>query len=219
MKSLESLLKSETNYMFTDTFYHNLSKKISDFYSENKNKDGFVYFIKNGAKGNKVKIGSAINIDNRVKGCQTAFHDKIFILGFIKSSDYIFLEKDVHSLFSDNRIKGEWFELNEIDIFTLKELYDYKQVNDFYDFKIPIEKMKPKEYKNKFNEITEFCKNLELNKKYTASGLLKKFKSDNPEVEIPSTSWFGREMSNSFNFLGLKKISSTSGGIRSFILK
>jgi len=219
MDSLENLIKKETNYMFSDAFYEMFAKKINDFVYEKKNTDGYVYFIKNGSSGNKVKIGSAINIDNRVNSYQTAFHEKIFILGYIKAENYIFLEKDIHRLFSDSRIKGEWFEIDDLDIFTLKELYEYNEINDFYNKSINIEKMTPKISVSNFSELIDFCKKLELNKSYNTSGLFKKFKELNPECEIKSISWFGRELSSVFKTLGLKKKESTSGGIRTFILK
>lgn len=216
MENLEKLLRRETSYMFTDVFYGKLTKAVLDFISENKHKGGYIYFIKNGSSGNKVKIGSAIDIDRRVNSYQTAFHEKIFIVGYIKSDDYIFLEKEIHSIYSDSRVKGEWFEINDIDLFSLREMYEFKSVNDYYKNGVLIEKMESKEPKNKFNEITEFCKKLEKGKEYRTSNLFKKFKKENPNIEITNSSWFGRELSNSFRVLGLKKKDSTAGGVRTF---
>ena len=109
MKNIESLIKSETNYMFSDMFYSKISKKINDFYVENKNKKGFVYFIKNGSSSSKVKIGCAINIDKRVASYQTAFYEKIFLVGYIESEDYVFLEKEVHSFLLTKELKESGF--------------------------------------------------------------------------------------------------------------
>lgn len=219
MDNLEKLIRTQTNYMFTDVFYENFTKKIQDFVSENKHNSGYVYLIKNGKFGNNVKIGSAIDIDNRVFSYQTAFHEKIFIVGYIKTENYIFVEKDIHKLFSDKKIKGEWFNIDDLDIFTLKEIYQYNEINDFYNKSIKIEKMTPQKSISDFSELIEFCKNLEINKSYKTSGLFKKFIQLNPDCKIKSTSWFGREISNIFKSLGLKKIDSTAGGIRTFILK
>jgi len=219
MDSLEKLIKRETNYMFSDVFYRKFTDKILSFVNENKHKDGFVYFIKNGVSGNKVKIGSAIDIDKRILSYQTAFHEKIFVLGYIKSDNYIFLENELHKTFSDKRIKGEWFEFDDLDIFSVKELYNFIYINDFYDNKIKIEKMNPKVNSLEFNEIFEYCKTLELNKSYRTSFIFKDFINLYPQTDIKNTSWFGREISKTFKRMGIKKIDSTGNGIRTFILK
>lgn len=219
MDSLEKLIKRETNYMFTDAFYERFTKKINDFVSDKKNETGYVYLIKNGRFGNNIKIGSAIDIDKRVLSYQTAFHEKIFIVGYIKAEEYIFVEKEIHKIFSDKKIKGEWFNIDDLDIFTLKELYEYNEVNNFYNNSIKIEKMIPQKNISSFSELIDFCKSLEINKSYKTSGLFKKFTELNPKCEIKNTSWFGREISKIFKNLGLKKIDSTANGIRTFILK
>lgn len=218
MENLEKLLKRETNYMFADVFYINLTKKLMDFMSDNKHKDGFVYFIKNGAYGSKVKIGSAIDIDKRVSSYQTAFNEKIFVIGYIKSEDYIFLEREIHSFFSDKRLKGEWFELNEFDLFNLRESFDFIDVNDFYNNRVLIKNMPKKINENKFNGIVDFCKKLEFNKYYNTGDLFRKYKNEYPESNIINASWFGRELSKTLGILGIKKKDSTNGGIRKFIL-
>ena len=84
MENLEKLIKRETNYMFSDAFYNNFTNKILNFISENKHKEGYVYFIKNGSNSSKVKIGNAINLDNRINSYKTSFYEKVFIVGYIR---------------------------------------------------------------------------------------------------------------------------------------
>ncbi len=219
MENLEKLIKRETNYMFSDVFYENFTKKILLFLSENKHKDGFVYFIKNGISSNKVKIGSAIDIDKRINSYQTSFHEKIYILGYIKSDDYIFLEKEIHDTFSEKRVKGEWFEIDDLDLYTIKELYNFNNVNDFYKRNINIKDMPNKVLLNDVSGMISFCENLKLNHVYKTSDLFKVFLEKNTDCKIINVSWFGRELSKTLKRIGIKKIDSTNGGIRTFILK
>ena len=219
MDSLEKLIRKETNYMFAEGFYENFTKKILSFVSENKHTSGFVYFIKNGSSSNKIKIGSAIDIDKRILSYQTAFYEKIFIVGYIKSDDYIFLEKEIHKTFSDKRIKGEWFEIDQLDFYTLRELYCFYDINDFYKKNIKITDMPNNLQLNEFNETIDFCKKLELNKVYKTSDLFKEFKGMYPSLSNKTISWFGRDLSKCLKIIGIKKISNTNGGIRTFILK
>lgn len=219
MDSLEKLIKKETSYMFTDVFYSNFTGKILNFVSENKHKEGYVYFIKNGSNSSKVKIGNAIDIDNRVCSYKTAFYEKVFIVGYIKSDNYIFLEKEIHDTLLSKKIKGEWFDLDALDFFNIKENYDFISINDYYSNKTKIKDMTEKESTLKNSNILDFCKKLKTNKKYETSILEKTYKDLYPNENISSTSWFGRELSNTFKILGLNKINSTQGGIRSFTLR
>lgn len=216
MESLEKLIKKETNYMFNDVFYQNFSKKILDFVSENKHLHGYVYFIKNGKNGNKVKIGNALDIDKRVSSYNTAFYNKVYILGYIKSEDYIFLEKDIHSFLSDKNIKGEWYEIDLMDMIKIKESYDFISINDFYNSKIKIEKMESKHSEIKNSDIIDFCKTLKTDRYYNTTDLFKKFSELYPENNFNSISWFGRELNNSLNILGYNKKTKTDSGIRTF---
>lgn len=218
MDNLEKLIKRETNYMFSDQFYENFTKKIFDFVSESKHSSGYVYFIKHGSQGNKIKIGSAIDIDKRIASYQTAFYSKIFIVGYIKCDEHIFVEKELHKLFSDKRIKGEWFEIDNYDLFTIKEMYDFTPINDYYSVKNKIDKMLPKTSKDELAELMEFCKNLQPNKPYNTSALFDGFKKQYPDCKIKNVSWFGRELNKNISILGHRKVTSTANAYRTFTI-
>lgn len=66
----------------------------------------FVYFI--GAETGPIKIGIAVNPENRLKGLQTSHHEKLAILATVSGD--LDTEKAYHRRFKRYRIKGEWFE-------------------------------------------------------------------------------------------------------------
>lgn len=70
-----------------------------------------VYVIK--AKGTpRYKIGYATNPRKRIKTLQTACPYPIEVINCIDSADRD-IESMAHSIWSDHRVQGEWFELPE----------------------------------------------------------------------------------------------------------
>lgn len=65
-----------------------------------------VYFIR---AGNYIKIGYADDPRKRLKELQTGNPNKLELLGSIPGD--VSREKEVHHIFSDFRVNGEWFEL------------------------------------------------------------------------------------------------------------
>lgn len=76
---------------------------------------GYVYVVKN--ESNKFKIGyTRSSIEKRIASLQTASNELIeLFFYFIKEEPDVF-EKELHSIFSEKRIRGEWFELDDNDI-------------------------------------------------------------------------------------------------------
>lgn len=66
---------------------------------------GFVYFIRQGGNG-PIKIGQARDVERRRTELQQACHEQLIILA--KSRDY--LELQLHHFYSDEWIRGEWFQ-------------------------------------------------------------------------------------------------------------
>jgi hypothetical protein len=73
-------------------------------------KSGFVYFIQQGEK--KIfKIGSTQHSPlKRLSKLQTGSSEKLYLIGFFHSLDMKYAEKNVHRLFWQSRLEGEWFE-------------------------------------------------------------------------------------------------------------
>ena len=70
-----------------------------------KSKKQQIYFIQ--ADNGDIKIGITLNPKNRLRALQTHCPLKLKTLKLI-DGDYI-LEKKIHKLFKDFRIRGEWF--------------------------------------------------------------------------------------------------------------
>lgn len=70
-----------------------------------------VYFIST-ENGDAVKIGLSQNVDKRLKALQTGNHEKLKILFSIPGNSAV--ESNLHELFDDYRINGEWFKIRGI---------------------------------------------------------------------------------------------------------
>lgn len=71
-----------------------------------------VYFIRAGRKG-PIKIGVAKNVKRRVETLQTGNHEPLLILAIIPCNGKALaynLESQLHSIYSRDRIIGEWFK-------------------------------------------------------------------------------------------------------------
>lgn len=69
--------------------------------------EGYVYFM-GWSDDSPVKIGWSIDPERRLKNFQTGFPYELQILGAIPGVTA--LEPEIHYLFDDERMRGEWFE-------------------------------------------------------------------------------------------------------------
>lgn len=67
-----------------------------------------VYFIQDEAS-RSIKIGSALNIEKRLRAFQTAWHSPVRLLGSIPEPIGGGLERTLHRTFKRHRVRGEWF--------------------------------------------------------------------------------------------------------------
>lgn len=74
-------------------------------------REGWVYIVTNSAFPNCVKIGKAIDMDNRLKNMQTydPFRQYICEHQFFVEDRHS-TEIKIHSLLADRRLSGEWFD-------------------------------------------------------------------------------------------------------------
>lgn len=71
----------------------------------------YVYFIRAGFTG-PIKIGVAANVQRRLETLQTGNHLPLYIIATIKYSgraEAYEKERKFHKLFSNKRLRGEWF--------------------------------------------------------------------------------------------------------------
>lgn len=130
LKQIKYLLDSTiSNY---DYFYSYVSKEnlkideeqIKGFNSlktrEPKNtKKGIIYIMKC-ERTSLYKIGLTTgDINLRLKSLKTANPSIILFKHYAEVMDLYEKERDLHNLFSKKRVDGEWFELNESDLFEI----------------------------------------------------------------------------------------------------
>lgn len=92
-----------------------------------------VYFLRNN-KNNMVKIGMSKNINERLKTLYaTAKHvgevkPDLELINCVLCDRYSQLESDMHKLFKEYRVVGEWFDITEdgiMDAIEEVDIYDY----------------------------------------------------------------------------------------------
>lgn len=66
-----------------------------------------VYFIQS-ERGGPIKIGRAINPEQRLKQCQTGSPERLVLLAVISGGRD--LERSLHARFAASRLRGEWFK-------------------------------------------------------------------------------------------------------------
>ena len=133
---LASYVRKNTTRMFVNGKYIPKSnplhkpgryKSLDDAWSHNKIEsvnEGEVYAIVNDAWPEWVKVGKAVDADDRLNGYQTSspFRDYT-VLTTLKAENRHEADREMHHLFTDvaKERRGEWFK---IDIDKTKELFD-----------------------------------------------------------------------------------------------
>lgn len=80
---------------------------------------GLVYFIKSEETG-LIKIGYSKDLMGRINGLRQEHKAEMELIHYISTYDSVGLEQVMHTLFSEKRINGEWFDLSEEDIRRIK---------------------------------------------------------------------------------------------------
>lgn len=75
---------------------------------------GYVYFAKN--EDDKIKIGRTINLKGRMKSLNTSSPHTIDLVAYFETNSSVELEEATQKYFNENKIKGEWFDINTDDI-------------------------------------------------------------------------------------------------------
>jgi hypothetical protein len=81
---------------------------------------GLVYFVKNKENG-FVKIGFTVDLLTRFQNLTYEHQVEMEVLHFVPTYDAAGLEKVFHSLYSEKRVDGEWFDLSDDDLKTIKK--------------------------------------------------------------------------------------------------
>jgi hypothetical protein len=100
--------------------------------------DGHIYLIK---CLDRYKIGITDNIYNRLNGFRTSLPRKFEYIGSCRVNNYKELEKYLHNTYSEQRTRGEWFNLTKNHVRNIKELITYKGRPDFISGNFDIKKL------------------------------------------------------------------------------
>lgn len=100
---IESMLKN-------DAIRLKATKQLSLLQSDLQ--EDYLYIIENNGL---YKIGYSSNWDKRFKNYQTHL-GQVNIVYVTKQPNCFELERHLHNLFSDKRLNGEWFDLDETDL-------------------------------------------------------------------------------------------------------
>jgi hypothetical protein len=82
---------------------------------------GWVYLIQEKSEGH-YKIGKTKKPEARMRVFGIKLPFKVNIICKIRAANYHQLEKDLHTMFSDKRINGEWFVLDTADVAFIQSL-------------------------------------------------------------------------------------------------
>ena len=72
-----------------------------------------IYIIKNDSF---YKIGKANCVANRLSVLQTGSSSKLNLVAIKPSKEAVLIEHEIHSYLSENRVRGEWFLLNDLEL-------------------------------------------------------------------------------------------------------
>lgn len=80
-----------------------------------------LYLIRRGLT-DVYKIGISVDPKHRMKSIQSSNSEKLSLVHTVKANSARELELSLHKEFDDNRLNGEWFELNESQVDFIKSL-------------------------------------------------------------------------------------------------
>jgi len=85
------------------------------FEARSFDRSGFIYLIRNG-HSNHYKIGISKNVVSRLNTLQTGNPEKLSLISFFPSINTYNQEQELHNHYSEKRVAGEWFVLEQHDI-------------------------------------------------------------------------------------------------------
>lgn len=146
---LMSILNENYTGMLSDNAFRDLSHLLKMY--EYKNDFGYVYFLKSNYTG-LTKIGYTLNLKKRLSDFKRDFVNMIGIdpefelIALFMSHKKVIgrLEKEMHSMYKEKRIRGEWFNLELGDVCEAMDLSEstmfeevddvFVAINDYYDW-------------------------------------------------------------------------------------
>lgn len=216
MNYVIKILKKNTMNLFNDEWYEQTASEILN--NKEIDKDGYVYFVKNGEKSKHVKIGCTSDILKRLTSFKTVFHNGVYLIGFIKTKNYLNLEREIHLEFEEKRSSGEFFKLNHIDLSVLNTLYDIDFKMDYFKLGHPKD-MINKTFVSSTKDMLLTVRSLEKNKQYSIEDVMSVYENVVGHPTKESKAWFGRNISKCIQELGYIKKINTNNSVRTFSIQ
>lgn len=83
----------------------------------------FVYLLCDSGQDNMFKIGTTkLPIEQRIKKLQTGNSNEIFLSDYYETAHPFYIEKMLHKKFAPNKKVGEWFQLDDPDALSFKDV-------------------------------------------------------------------------------------------------
>lgn len=106
-------------------FYTKITTKLINNGKDDAKTNGYCYIMSDDNYPNIYKIGKS---KNPVKREETLLHSapSIKLYKVVETDNMHKLERNLHNLFSDKRVRGEWFKLSDIELNEIIEKYNFK---------------------------------------------------------------------------------------------
>ena len=75
---------------------------------------GYVYIVQAGGHRRPVKVGHAKSVRGRLRDLQISNHAELVLLMAIECNNAPRLERDIHAVLADSRLRGEWFAWSRV---------------------------------------------------------------------------------------------------------
>jgi AraC-like DNA-binding protein len=124
-------------------------------------KPGFVYIVTYGSAKWRyshpvIKIGVAVNINQRICELNTASPINLILVAAIQSKDPYTLEQYLHKTFGKNRLNGEWFELMpDMITFLRKHYLNGDRFDELFDFNCSSEQLEIQALRDQIIKLTQ----------------------------------------------------------------
>jgi hypothetical protein len=101
---------------------------------------GIVYLLGDRTNEGVYKIGvTRGSLENRIKKLQTGSSGELYVVNSFKTEHPFILEKMLHNKYFGERVLGEWYELNDEEVFsftdtceTLQKRIEFLKENNFF---------------------------------------------------------------------------------------
>ena len=125
-KTYQEIIRQLSNTKESKKYAQSIKQKMKEMKLQEENREGFVYFIEEDDDAQRIKIGWAWDVKQRLQTLQIGNPKELTIARTIKTKKPWKLEKQLHDEFSKFQVRGEWFTYDVM----LEEKYKTKKEKD-----------------------------------------------------------------------------------------